>query len=183
MDTMTNQLYPFSRMDLCLNVFSVLLFCVDVFTDIWLAKSYYDDGMMLECILTASVVVAAFIVTGILSSIRLRDTSYPTTRPPRNFILLILTFPFATLESNITYIYHGLKSRMKDNEEESTFHHREMINNNMNASLLRMFDAFIESAPQLLLQIYLILKEQENLKDCEDISIRSRKFFLRFYES
>ncbi|XP_062604452.1 XK-related protein 9-like [Saccostrea cucullata] len=174
MDTMTNQLYPFTCMDLCLNVFSVFLFCVDVFTDIWLAKSYYEDGMTLECILTASVVVAAFIVTGILGSIWLRDKSDPK-RPPRPFILLILTFPFATIESNITYIYHGYKSRKKGSDR----HFREMINSNMNATLLRMFDAFIESAPQLLLQVYLILKEQENLKDCEDMSIRSLSDIIR----
>lgn len=51
-----------------------------------------------------------------------------------------------------------------------------MIYTDRDASLLRMFDAFIESAPQLLLQIYLILKEQENLKNCEDIEVHSGKF-------
>ena len=51
-----------------------------------------------------------------------------------------------------------------------------MIYTDRDASLLRMFDAFIESAPQLVLQIYLILKEQENMESCEDIEVHSRKF-------
>ena len=52
-----------------------------------------------------------------------------------------------------------------------------MIFTDRDASLLRMFHAFIESAPQLVLQIYLILKEQENMESCgEDIEVHSRKF-------
>ena len=52
-----------------------------------------------------------------------------------------------------------------------------MIKADRKASFLRMFDAYIESAPQLVLQIYLILKEQENMESCgEDIEVHSRKF-------
>ncbi|XP_062614139.1 XK-related protein 9-like [Saccostrea cucullata] len=195
------QLHPFSRIAFIGSVLSVGLFVFDVFTDIWTAKVYYDNGMTFECILTVSVVVAAFLVTGIINAIWLRDKT-SEKHPPRPFILLILTFPFATIERTITYIYHGCRSKKrkqednkegskdnkedtkdnkedtKDNEEDIAYHYEEMISNNMNASLLKLFDAFIESAPQLLLQIYLILKEQENLKDCENISIRSHTIRL-----
>lgn len=51
-----------------------------------------------------------------------------------------------------------------------------MIFTDLDASLLRMFEAFIESAPQLVLQICLILRELENLKNCEDIEVHSGKF-------
>ncbi|XP_061194318.1 XK-related protein 6-like [Saccostrea echinata] len=162
----TNQFYPFSCIDFIGISISLIFFCIDVFTDILLAKSYYDDGMMFECVLTSSLVAAAFLVTGILSSI------WHTQEPSRrNICLLILMFPFATIERNITYVFHGCKSKQKGINKH--YHYIEMIYNDRDASLLRMFDAFIESAPQLVLQIYLILKEQENLKDCEDISIHS----------
>lgn len=75
---------------------------------------------------------------------------------------------------NIKYAFHGCKSKQQGINEY--YHYIEMIYTDRDASLLRMFDAFIESAPQLLLQIYLILKEQENLKNCEDIEVHSRKF-------
>ena len=51
-----------------------------------------------------------------------------------------------------------------------------MIYTDRDASLLRIFDAFVESAPQLVLQNYLILKEQEDMESCEDIKVHSRKF-------
>lgn len=58
-----------------------------------------------------------------------------------------------------------------------------MIYTDRDASLLRMFDAFIESAPQLVLQIYLILREQENLKNCEDVEVHSRKFLSSRFQT
>ncbi|XP_061194439.1 uncharacterized protein LOC133202610 isoform X2 [Saccostrea echinata] len=89
----TNQFYPFSCIDFIGISISLIFFCIDVFTDILLAKSYYDDGMMFECVLTSSLVAAAFLVTGILSSI------WHTQEPSRrNICLLILMFPFATIE-------------------------------------------------------------------------------------
>ncbi|XP_062581385.1 XK-related protein 6-like, partial [Saccostrea cucullata] len=78
---------------------------------------------------------------------------------------------------NITYLNHGYQSKQKISKKD--YHYIEMIINEMYASLLSMFDAFIESAPQLLLQIYLILKEQENFKDCEHISIYS--YIIRLF--
>lgn len=82
---------------------------------------------------------------------------------------------------NIKYAFHGCKSKLKGSNEY--YHYIEMIYTDRDASLLRMFDAFIESAPQLVLQIYLILREQENLKNCEDVEVHSRKFLSsRFFK-
>nr|XP_022340810.1 XK-related protein 8-like isoform X2 [Crassostrea virginica] len=163
----SNQLYPFSAIDfISINV-SVVFFCIDFLTDILLAKDYYDEGMIFECALTSSLVAASFLVTGILSSFW-----HAQEKPRRNLCLVFLTFPFATIERNITYAFHGWKSKQKGSNEY--YHYIEMIYTNRDASLLRMFDAFIESAPQLVLQIYLILKEQENMESCgEDIEVHS----------
>ncbi|XP_062614163.1 uncharacterized protein LOC134275899 [Saccostrea cucullata] len=60
-------LYLFPCIDVFAIPFFVVFFCNDVFVNILLAKSYYDDGMTFECILTASVVATAFLVTGILN--------------------------------------------------------------------------------------------------------------------
>ncbi|XP_078310952.1 uncharacterized protein LOC144617635 isoform X1 [Crassostrea virginica] len=160
----SNQFYPFSAIDfISINV-SVVFFCLDFLTDILLAKDYYDEGMMFECALTSSLVAASFLVTGILSSFW-----HAQEKPRRNQCLIFLTFPFATIERNITYAFHGCKSKQKSSNENN--HYTEMIKADRKASFLRMFDAFIESAPQLVLQIYLILKEQENMESCEDITV------------
>ncbi|XP_078311922.1 XK-related protein 6-like [Crassostrea virginica] len=162
----SNQFYPFSAIDFININVSVVFFCLDFLTDILLAKDYYDEGKIFECALTSSLVAASFLVTGILSSFW-----HAQEKPRRNLCLVFLTFPFATIERNITYAFHGCKSKQKGTNEY--YHYIEMIYTDRDASLLRMFDAFIESAPQLVLQIYLILKEQENMESCEDIEVHS----------
>nr|XP_022345466.1 XK-related protein 6-like isoform X2 [Crassostrea virginica] len=162
----SHQFYPFSAIDfISINV-SVVFFCLDFLTDILLAKDYYDEGMIIECALTSSLVAASFLVTGILSSFW-----HAQEKPRRNLCLVFLTFPFATKERNITYAFHGCKSKQKGSNEY--YPYIEMIYTDRDASLLRMFDAFVESAPQLVLQIYLILKEQENMESCKDIEVHS----------
>ena len=87
------ELYPFSAIDfISINV-SVVFFCLDFLTDILLAKDYYDEGMIFECALTSSLVAASFLVTGILSSFW-----HAQKKPRRNLCLMLLTFPFATIE-------------------------------------------------------------------------------------
>ncbi|XP_062575376.1 XK-related protein 5-like, partial [Saccostrea cucullata] len=70
---------------------------------------------------------------------------------------------------NTIYLYYVYKSK-KNGIKKHDYYER-MIKSNHYASLLRMIYAFIESVPQLVLQFYLIVKEHENPKDCEDISI------------
>jgi hypothetical protein len=38
-------------------------------------------------------------------------------------------------------------------------HYEKMIKNDSDASLLRMFDAFVESAPQLIIQVYIAMHD------------------------
>ncbi|XP_065924063.1 XK-related protein 6 [Magallana gigas] len=194
------QLYPFSVIHFIAIFFSVIFFIIDFITDIMLAKDYYDDGMMLEFALTSLFVAGSLLVTGILSSIwhaqekkeegekkekkeegekkekkeeGEKKQKEKKRRNYRNICLTILKFPFATIERYINYAIHGYKSKQKENNE--FYHYIEMIFTDLDASLLRMFEAFIESAPQLVLQICLILRELENLKNCEDIEVHSDK--------
>lgn len=88
-----NQFYPFSIIDFFGISFSVVFYCIDFLTDILLAKGYYDDGMTFECILTSSLVASSFLVTGILSSIW-----HTQEKSHRHICLVILLFPFATIE-------------------------------------------------------------------------------------
>lgn len=105
-----NQFYPFSVIDFLVINVSVVFFCIDFMTDILLAKDYYDDGMMLEFALTSSFVAGSFLVTGILSSIW-----HAQEKSRRNICLIILAFPFATIERyKSIYVYNA------DNQSEST---------------------------------------------------------------
>lgn len=69
-------------------------------------------------------------------------------------------------DRTLSYVKHGCLSRKLHSEEKKSFkHYQQMIKEDRDASLLRMFDAFIESVPQLIIQIYIALqhKAEESL--------------------
>lgn len=92
-----SQPYPFRWLNAVGAVMSTVLFLVDVVTDILLAVEYNNHGRILECALTFSVVIASFLVAGILSTIwYVQDSKGPKTSVKR-VLFLVLAFPFSTL--------------------------------------------------------------------------------------
>lgn len=76
---------------------------------------------------------------------------------------------------NIEYMYHGMKTRsVKSSELDIRYHYRQMKYEDTDAAMLTMFEAFLESAPQLILQMYIILT------DTHDDSILLRKLISNF---
>uniref|UniRef100_A0A8W8MNX3 XK-related protein n=1 Tax=Magallana gigas TaxID=29159 RepID=A0A8W8MNX3_MAGGI len=139
---------------------------VPVFQDKRSEYHQRDDGRILECALTASVVIVSFLVTGTLSTIwYIQDVDGPKYRMNKT-LFLFLAFPFSVIIRTLSYVKHGCLSRKLHSEEKKSFkHYQQMIKEDRDASLLRMFDAFIESVPQLIIQIYIALqhKAEESL--------------------
>ncbi|XP_061194701.1 XK-related protein 6-like [Saccostrea echinata] len=156
------QIYPFTILDFLGVVVSIVLFVFDVVTDILLAMEYKNHGRMVECALTSSVVVASFLVAGSLSTVwYLQDGSGPVGKVGK-FLFLVVAFPFSTIIRNFSYLKHGFLSRRSTDKKK---HYNRMIKNDIDASFLRMFDAFFESAPQLIIQVYIAIHDtpQEEL--------------------
>lgn len=92
-----HQRYPFTILLLIGSIASLLLFVIDVAFDILLAMEYRDDGRILECALTASVVIVSFLVTGTLSTIwYIQDVDGPKYRMNKT-LFLFLAFPFSVI--------------------------------------------------------------------------------------
>ena len=92
-----SQPYPFRWLNAVGAVMSTVFFLVDVVTDILLAVEYNDHGRILECALTSSVVIASFLVAGILSTIWFVQDSKGPKNSVKNVLFLVLAFPFSTL--------------------------------------------------------------------------------------
>ncbi|XP_062581435.1 XK-related protein 6-like [Saccostrea cucullata] len=152
------QPYPFNILDFLGVVASIILFVVDVVTDILLALEYKNQDRNVECVLTSSVVIASFLVAGSLSTIwYIQDGSGPKGRV-KKILFLVLAFPFSTIIRNFSYLKHGYLSRRSRSTDKEK-HYSRMIKNNMDASFLRMCDAFFESAPQLIIQVYIAIHD------------------------
>lgn len=92
-----HQRYPFTILLSIGSIASLLLFVIDVAFDILLAMEYRDNGRILECALTASVVIVSFLVTGTLSTIwYIQDVDGPKYRMNKT-LFLFLAFPFSVI--------------------------------------------------------------------------------------
>lgn len=89
--------YPFTALQCIGTLVSLILFGVDVVTDILLAMEYRDHDRVLEFALTSSVIIASFLVTGILSTIwYIQDVAGPKSRV-KKILFLIAAFPFSII--------------------------------------------------------------------------------------
>lgn len=75
---------------------------------------------------------------------------------------MLVFFSSVFPDRNLAYLKHGCLSRRSSREETKAKHYKQMIKEDRDASLLRMFDAFVESAPQLIIQIYLAIHDPPN---------------------
>lgn len=160
-----HQHYPFTALQCVGAIISLILLVVDVVTDISLALEYRDHDRILECALTSSVIIASFLVTGILSTIwYIQDDAGPQNRV-KKILFLIAVFPFSIIIRNLVFIKHGWLSRKSRSEEKRLKHYRQKMKDDRDVSLLMMFDSFVESAPQLIIQIYIAMHHppQESL--------------------
>ena len=70
-------------------------------------------------------------------------------------------------------IYLGFKSRVT----QKVVHTQRALTSQSDVSILRLFEAFLESAPQLVLQLYIMVARQSfgwfACKDLEDIGLTS----------
>lgn len=68
---------------------------------------------------------------------------------------------FFNLLRHIEYIYHGIKSRAKYQPQNmKEHHHQQMLLEDTDAGLMRMLEGFLEAAPQLILQMYILITER-----------------------
>lgn len=62
------------------------------------------------------------------------------------------------------FIYHGIKSKSGSDETEKErkkkwHHYKQMLYEDTDAGLVRMFECFLEAAPQLVLQLFILFRE------------------------
>ncbi|KAJ8413402.1 hypothetical protein AAFF_G00093980 [Aldrovandia affinis] len=137
-------------------VVGVTLYVVDVGTDIWVAAQFGCDGHYTWFTLTLSLVLSGSLVTQIFSytwfsdDIKRRESSCEMTRPQ---LILPHILQFGIFIRYFQLLKKGISAIHSNNQKD----HREMFAMATDMSMLRLFETFLESAPQLLLQLYIIL--------------------------
>ncbi|KAJ8305292.1 hypothetical protein KUTeg_015837 [Tegillarca granosa] len=153
----------FTNIDLIVTVISILFFFYDVVSDIILAYEYYSLGRWLHFGLTTAFIAAPAVISNIHSIVWYKKdyiVEKETREKDHNFIETSRKVWYCRV-MHIEYIYHGIKSRSKclpQNIKEH--HHQQMLFEDIDAGLMRMLEGFLEAAPQLILQMYILITER-----------------------
>lgn len=155
----------FTWIDIVAIVFSICSFMFDITTDTIVAAFHLKNGDKWYFILTTVfIVVPTLVMTGI--SLRwyvldAREEGSPKISPwkwfTRTVFLLLQLGPILRYVDSLIY---GLKFRRhKANKPEQKKYYQYMIYEDTDATMLRLFECFMEAAPQLVLQLYILARK------------------------
>lgn len=153
----------FDLLDAASLMFSMCSFLLDLVTDIAVAFFHYLNNDYWYCALTlAFIMVPTFVTTGISLRWYIVDSRLEGSEPVSKS-QWVIRFIFHILQVGpiIRYyesLQYGLKFRETEDLVEKKRVYMKMIYEDADATMLRLFESFMESAPQLILQMYIITK-------------------------
>lgn len=161
----------FTWIDILAIVFSICSFLFDITTDTVVAAFHLRNGDYWYFSLTTSfIVIPTLVMTGI--SLRwyvldAREEGSPKISTfkwfTRTVFLLLQLGPILRYFDSLIY---GLKFRRnKKNKSEQKKYFQYMVYEDTDATMLRLFECFMEAAPQLVLQIYILAKKNHQPDD------------------
>lgn len=161
---------PFSVIDLIFVIISIVLYVVDIGLDCFVAYKHYLNISVnpLYFYFTLAFVVLSAIITDIFSlwwyyfEYRVKKETEQEL-PSKHWIVIRLVGSILLLGPVLRYIdtiRYGLQGRKKHlTSEQRRWYHMQMQYERVDGAMLRLFEAFVEAAPQTLLQLYIILEQ------------------------
>lgn len=153
----------FDYLDAASLVFSMFSYFIDLVTDTAVAIFHYMNNDYWYAGLTAAFLLIPNLVTSCIS-LRwyLSDSSQDNTEPVGKFQwflrFLFHLFQVGPILRYYESLQYGLRFRETEDIEEKKRVYMKMIYEDADATMLRLFESFMESAPQLMLQMYIITK-------------------------
>lgn len=147
----------FSWWDIVITVCSIISFTADIGTDIAVAVVHFKNQAFVYFGLTTAFVILPTIITTCIS-LRWYHLDSREAESPRVSKLawaariLFHLFQFGPIVRYVQSLRYGLRYRRDRNEK----YLRYMVFEDTDATMLRLFECFMEAAPQLLLQLYIL---------------------------
>lgn len=141
---------PFTHLHALFLAGSVITYLVDVALDVVLAVTYFTDGYPWYCVLTVILVLFPNIIVQIFS-IRWHQMDEAMEKGLWTIHACLL----GVVHRYLSVISLGLEAmRSADPIDYRRFYHQQS-----DVSMLRLFDSFLESAPQLVFHLYVVIKD------------------------
>ncbi|XP_072323684.1 XK-related protein 9 [Scyliorhinus torazame] len=147
----------FTKLDFLLTLAGFVLYLVDITTDVWVAALYFSEGCFIWCALVVTVTLISATILQSFSWSWYKDDEErmdcPHNQACKNAGLCVMhIFQMGMPLRFIKALVTGYKAAFK---QEDT--HMAVIYEVTDLSMLRLFEAFLETIPQLVLQTFILL--------------------------
>ncbi|XP_060077509.1 XK-related protein 6-like [Ylistrum balloti] len=171
----------YTRLDLAFSIISVLMFFVDLGTDVALVVRYHVTNQYVLRNLTLGFILVPALVSGTVSIVWSYIDYSNHTRHNRSKWPMIIRCVFTFLQLGRMYrmmefVYHMFQTwKEKDKEKVKEISHK-AIEQKRDAAILGLVDGFLESTLQLLLQLYLVIRTYVALDELRVLALLSSWF-------
>ncbi|THD23933.1 XK protein [Fasciola hepatica] len=148
--------------------FSVLTYISDVGSDAYLVYSYHKQGdyiwsyLTLILMLVPALIMTSFSLVWYILDLKVRADP-PRTCRAWTLRLFFHGLQLAPLVRLADALYYGIASRRADVSLAMAVHYTQlMLYEGADSAMLRMIECFMEAAPQLLLQLYIIFTQEKH---------------------
>ncbi|CAI9743066.1 XK-related protein 6 [Octopus vulgaris] len=160
---------PYTRIDVTITVLTIIFFFVDVATDLGLAFSYLNRTRYLWFGLTLAFVLVPSVSNSILNlyfyyqdykveqKLKSKDPNFESSSSLWIFRFVFTILQMGPIVRNFESLRYGMKSQTARIPAEREYYYRWMLREDTDACMLRLFECFMESAPQLTLQLYILV--------------------------
>ncbi|XP_012265414.2 XK-related protein 6-like [Athalia rosae] len=167
------------RWDVVCLIFSIVTHIFDIGADIYLASKYFVDGKITYFAWTvAFILFPAFVNTFISFRIVDQDlllngkrrrmamktatTTVTCTVAHRILVFLFQLAPLLRYCNSLRYALKALRYKSNGLEAEQQHYYLKMLKEDEDVALLRVFECFLEAAPQQILQLNILLRDEKS---------------------
>ncbi|XP_054840296.1 XK-related protein 9 [Eublepharis macularius] len=155
-----NKTMRFTKQNFAMVVLGIVTYIADIGADLWIARNYFCKGQYLWCSLTLTIVLLSSLVVQFFSYTWFKEDN----EVKLNWICLLHFFHGGMFTRYWIALKYGYQAAFKQISLEdrliddlSSIIHKTAIDAIADISMLRLFKTFLESTPQLILQIYILM--------------------------
>ena len=149
---------------------AIVFHVVDICTDAQVAIHYYNLGYFYYFLATVLILLIPSFVNSCVSyrmyNMDEEDQDFLKTNRKMKcwrFLLLLPSFaPILRYIASLRYAWKSRKAERVQNKEKQERYYKLMLKEDADVALLRVFECFLEAAPQTLLQVSFLLKQYQD---------------------
>ncbi|KAE8599000.1 hypothetical protein XENTR_v10017014 [Xenopus tropicalis] len=149
----------FSKWNFLMTIFGIFTLVCDYGVDLWIAVKYFQQGLYIFSLLTILFIVISNAIVNVFSYAWIKDDCTEGNTRKLRWVWVIHVLMAGTFLRYWHAVKCGYRAAMSTHSEgDFTKTNKKAVDAMTDLSMLRCFKTFLESTPQLILQIYILME-------------------------